>query len=223
MNDDSYSYDCRIGEKIGETDDGQPVVAQTNDGSVNDAFKDASPTPDRYDEPEERGTSTQGRRRRPSETTFKPDYGDHYGNPLPKKGADGRDLEEQWNRMWEWQHGHRDGRGAKLQREKLAITEALANTLRLSDRLTGRAKRLAIQTDGRAFTRIGSMFAIALGAIAVAQNETIERAEDYEDRIQVRKYDHHDGDAPLFKALAENHDVQWSQAIQKVKEQIGGR
>jgi hypothetical protein len=105
------------------------------------------------------------------------------------------------------------------------VAEALCVTLRLSDALTAEVRRLVRQCDGRAFNRIGGLEAVALGAIAVAPNDTIERPEDYENRIQIREYDHHDGDAPLFKALAEKHGLEWQKAIRKVKEeqQSGGQ
>jgi hypothetical protein len=198
---DNQSYDCRVGEQIGETDDGQPVVAQGGDGSLTsgEALKDTNRPENRH--------AAHGRQR----TTFH---------------AREAEDSEKFRRLWKHQHGfHSDDTGQRAAKDKENVAEALADTLRLSDALKADVKRLVRQCDGRAFNRLGGLEAVALGAIAVAQNNTIERPEDYEDRIQVREYDHHDGDAPLFKALAEKHGVEWQKAIRKVKEeqQSGGQ
>ena len=191
----NQSYDCRVGEQIGETDDGQPVVAQGGDGSLTsgETLKDTNRPENRH--------AARGRQR----TTFH---------------ASEAEDSEKFRRLWKHQHGYySDDTGKRAAQDKVRVAEALSDTLRLSDALKTDVKRLVRKCDGRAFNRIGGLEAVVLGAIAVAQNDTIERPEDYGDRIQVRTYDHHDGDAPLFKALAEKHGVDWRKAIRKVKEE----
>jgi transcription initiation factor TFIIB len=133
------------------------------------------------------------------------------------------DNHAKFRQLWRHQHGwYDDNTEQRKHRDfRLKTVEAICNTLRLHDRIASRAKQLADQVDPRGFNSIGGPYAIALGAIAVAQNETIEDPDEYENRVQVRKYDHHDGDAPLFKSLADTHNVAWQTAMRKVKEQSG--
>lgn len=196
-----YTYDKRIGEQIGETDDGQPVVAHSGDGGLSsgDALRD-------NDCPENRHAA-RGEQR----TTFH---------------ADEAEDSAKFSRLWRHQHGyHSDDTGQRAAADKEKVAEALADTLRLSDALTADVKRLVRQCDGRAFNRLGGIYAVALGAIAVAQNETIDTAEEFENRIQVRYIRDHDGerifshDLPKFKHLAEKHGVNWGKAVRKMKEE----
>lgn len=137
------------------------------------------------------------------------------------------DDHSKFRRLWKYQHGWMDNNveTRKHRDFRLKTVEAVSNTLLLHENIATKAKQLAKQCDPRGFNPIGGPYAIALGAIAVAQNDTIEEPMEYENRVQVREYDHHDGDAPLFKALAEKHGVDWRRAITKMKEeqQSGGQ
>lgn len=191
----TYSYDKRIGLQIGETEEGQPIVARGGDGSLTsgEALKDGNRPENRH--------AARGRQR----TTFHAREAEDSGK---------------YRRLWRHQHGyHSDDTGQRAAKDKENVAEALCNPLRVSGTLKDDVKRLVRKCDGRAFNRIGGLEAVALGAIAVAQNTTIEDPDEYENRIQVWEYDHHDGDEPLFKALAEKHGVDWQKAIRKVKEQ----
>lgn len=201
----TYSYDSQIGVQVGETDDGQPLFAEAGDGSLTggEAIKDT-------DRPDHRHAA-HGQQR----TTFH---------------AAEADDSERFRRLWKHQHGyHDDGSGKRATADKVRVAEALADSLRLSDSLTAEVKRIVQQVDGRPLNKIGGLEAVALGAIAVVQNRTIEQAEDYDNRIQVRYITDYDGeriyshDLPRFKWLAEKHDVDWNAAISKVKEQVSGR
>ncbi|SDQ43870.1 hypothetical protein [Halopelagius longus] len=233
----TYRHDYEVGEQIGKTADGQPVVASSGDGSVDEAFIDATRPKHRYDEPEISGRTSQGWKRRPSETTFNANRKDAHGNPLPTTAMDGRDLKAQRKRMWMWQHGYYGDGGKKSAiKDKLSLTEALGDTLNLSDAIVRDAKRLVMKVDARAFNRLGNIkgniddddneepnsapIALALGCLAVAQNRMIETPEEYEVRIQVREFERHDGDKPLFKEIADRHDVDWYASMKQVKEQV---
>ncbi|QCS43011.1 hypothetical protein [Natrinema versiforme] len=196
----TYSYDCRVGEQIGETDDEQPVVAGKGDGSLTsgEALKD-------QDRPKNRHAA-QGQQR----TTFHADQA--------KDSA-------KYSRLWKHQHGYyNDDTGKRSNADKVKLAESLCDSLHLSTRLKDDVKRLVQQLDGRGFNRFGGLEALALGSILVAQNRTIERPEEYEDRIQVRDIMDHNGervynhDLPRFKHLAEKYSVDWRKAATKVKE-----
>lgn len=131
------------------------------------------------------------------------------------------DDHDKFRELWKHHHGWM---GNNVEQRKnhdfrQKTVEAIADTLHVGDALTEKAKRLATQCEPQPFNPIGGPYAIALGCIAVAQNDTIETIEEYKNRIQVREYDRHDGDEPKFKVLAEKHSVDWRKAITKVKEQ----
>lgn len=162
MDTDNYSYNCTVGERIGVTDDGQPVVAQSGDGSLTsgEALKDDS-------RPENRHAA-----RGPRRTTFH---------------AREADDEQKYNRLWNRHQGfYEDEENHRQAKEKADLTEALCDELHVPDAVTNHAKRLVAECNGRAFNRIGGVYAVVLGAIAVAENSRIDTVDGFEDRIQVR-------------------------------------
>ena len=202
---DTYSYDSRLGEQIGETADGQPVVAEAGDGSLpsGEALKDVNRPENRH--------AARGQQR----TTFH---------------ADDADNGEKYRRLWKHQHGyHNDDTGQRATDDKVRVAEALADALHLPDARKDDVKNLVQKCDGRAFNRLGGLEAVALGCIAVVDNQRIDTEKQFENRIQVRYLSDEDGeriyshDLPRFKHLAEKHGVDWRKAKRKVREQISGR
>lgn len=195
------SHDYRIGTTAG----GQPVVAAAGDGSLNSgkAIKDVDRPKDRH--------AARGQQR----TTFH---------------ARDADNEGRYYHLWQRHHDYyNDPENHRQAKEKADITEALCDALHLPAAIRRRATRLVMECNGRAFNRIGGIYAVILGAIAVAENSTIETVEQFENRIQVRDITNCDGDRvyshdqPRFKHLAEKLGVAWRKAITRVKEQAGGQ
>jgi len=131
------------------------------------------------------------------------------------------DNHAKFRRMWQHQHGWRDDNAEQRKHHDFRVktVEALCDSFQLHENIATKAKQLAQRCDPRSFNPVGGPYAIALGAVAVAQNETIVNPDEYDNRVQVREYDHHDGDMSLFKHLAEKHSVNWQTAMRKVKEQ----
>lgn len=204
MSTDTYRYDYTIGEQIGETDDGQPVVAEPGDGSLESgtALKDVNRPQNR------RAARGEGR------TAFSPEEADN---------------EAKYRRLWQHDSGRYADEEVRRQQEIADIAEALCDALHVPDATTRHVQRLVAELEGRAFNRIGGVYAMALGAIAVVDNRTIETVEEFENRIQVREITDHDGeriydhDAPRFQHLADKLGVDWNTAKKRVEEQTSGQ
>lgn len=186
-----------------------------------DDVKDTDPQPNRYRDPQV-PTKQRGVYRRPASTTFSADGKDANANHLPQEGDDGRDLGIQRRYMWLWQDGHMGNEGKRRQslKDRFELVEILGSRLALRDHVVEQAKRLAARCNAQPFSPIGAFAALALGCLAVATNQWIT---DYSDRLQVRDHDWHDGDEPLFRALADEMGVDWQSSITIVKKQMNGR
>ena len=195
------SHDYRIGTTAG----GQPVVAAAGDGSLDsgEALQDVDRPKDRH--------AARGQQR----TTFH---------------ARDADDEGRYYHLWQRHHDYYDDpENHRQAKEKADITEALCDALHLPAAIRRHATRLVMNCNGRAFNRIGGVYAVVLGAIAVAENSTIDTEDGFENRIQVRYITDREGERiysheqPRYQHIAEKVGVDWMKAISRVKEQAGGR
>jgi len=149
-------YETAVGDPIGTTDDGQPIIAEEGDGVLTGA-----------DCQQDRNSI---------ETTMIPFY-----RANTTFHARDVDDEEKWDNLWEHHHEwKRDDIARRTHMDKIRLTQALADHLALSRNQRGRVVAIAANLDGRRFNRIGGLNALALGAIGYVGDQD---ADDFDDRI----------------------------------------
>lgn len=91
-------------------------------------------------------------------------------------------------------------------KDKVNVTDAVCSQLRLNDRIREKAKELVRDVDGRKMNDIGGLRAVAMGAIAYADNTVRQRISDFEygDRIQNEEE---------FRRLGEKLGVEVTEAV----------
>lgn len=99
--------------------------------------------------------------------------------------------EEFYDRIWKYHHGwNNDTSGRREQKDKIALTQALADEFPISKRETRSAIKLVLETNGRKFNRYGGLEALVLGAIAYVRDLEISSGNfshmDYEQKIEAR-------------------------------------
>jgi len=177
------SYDSESDHVVGFTSSGQPVVAESGDG-------------ERSSLAVERDCSAENKERviqfETARTTF---YADSAGDT------------DKWDRLWQHQHEwYSDDTGRRAHQDKIHLSQALADTLHLSDFQKRRVVNIVTTINGRRFNQIGGIEALALGAIAYIGEVG---AEEIDDRIV--------GSEP-FREICDMHDVDGWDACKKVKD-----
>ncbi|QRV15464.1 hypothetical protein JMJ58_00750 [Haloterrigena salifodinae] len=166
------------------------------------------------------------------------------GNARTSFHADDAERSDKYKKLWMHHHQYSEDcreKSSQTDRDKVRLAHTLAIQLYLPDRIIGKVKNIVANLNGRSFNRIGGIYAMALGTIAVVQNQTIETEEEFRNRIQVRHFDEgvelenspleceysgkgedsrDKSDKPLFKKLCEEYDVDFRSAMRRVKEQL---
>jgi len=126
-------------------------------------------------------------------------------------------LEEFYNRMWKHHHGwHDDSTGRREKKDKVAMTQSLADEFPITKWEMKSAVHLVLKTNGRKFNRYGGLEALVLGAISYIREREISSGNfdhmNVDQRMNARivgsdKYDD----------LCDKHNVDGSKAHKQIK------
>lgn len=134
-----------------------------------------------------------------------------------------------YKRLWNHQHNYCEccrNTSSQTDRDKVHVAERLADSLHMDEELIDKIKNIVLKLNGRAFNRIGGIYAVALGTIGYVDQQQIETTEDFKNRISVREFTDPEGERiydheqPRFQHLAAKHEVDWNAAIKKVRQKM---